>query len=299
MPRVPAAASRAWSAIGALALALSVPSPLAAQRAATLVWPQAHAHNDYLHARPLHDALQRGFGSLEVDLFLVEGQLLVAHDLLMLDARRTVERLYLDPLRERFHALGRRIFADETPLLLLVDLKTDGPSTYAALAARLGAYAEMLTRVEQGRLVQGAVTIVVSGNRPIERILADTVRYAGFDGRLSDLDSNRPAHEMPLVSDNWRSHFRWTGTGPMPEAERLRLQDHVARAHRHGRRLRYWNTPERSLLWAELLEAKVDLINTDQLDRLREFLLFRKLYRVGDWGPGTEAFFPPSGRLGR
>ena len=42
--------------------------------------PQAHAHNDYEHDRPLRDALDPGFTSVEADVWLVDGKLLVAHD---------------------------------------------------------------------------------------------------------------------------------------------------------------------------------------------------------------------------
>ena len=41
--------------------------------------PRAHAHNDYRHERPLFDALDHGFCSVEADIFLVEGQLLIGH----------------------------------------------------------------------------------------------------------------------------------------------------------------------------------------------------------------------------
>jgi hypothetical protein len=41
----------------------------------------AHAHNDYEHDRPLFDALDHGFCSVEADIHLVDGQLLVAHNL--------------------------------------------------------------------------------------------------------------------------------------------------------------------------------------------------------------------------
>src|SRR3974390_1561429 len=39
-----------------------------------------HAHNDYEHTRPLLDALDHGFCSVEADIYLVDGQLPVAHD---------------------------------------------------------------------------------------------------------------------------------------------------------------------------------------------------------------------------
>src|SRR5204862_3959746 len=61
---------------------------------------RAHAHNDYEHSRPLLDALDRGFCSIEADVWLVDGRLLVAHDRNAVKAERTLQTLYLDPLRE-------------------------------------------------------------------------------------------------------------------------------------------------------------------------------------------------------
>src|SRR5215475_1398103 len=70
---------------------------------ATAVVPlrHAHAHNDYEHKRPLLDALDHGFCSIEADIYLVDGQLLVAHDRRDVRPERTLQALYLDPLRER------------------------------------------------------------------------------------------------------------------------------------------------------------------------------------------------------
>src|SRR5919109_1377732 len=65
---------------------------------------RAHAHNDYEHPRPLFDALDHRFGSIEADIYLVGDQLLVAHDPVDLDPGRTLESLYLDPLARRVKA---------------------------------------------------------------------------------------------------------------------------------------------------------------------------------------------------
>ena len=40
--------------------------------------PRAHSHNDYWRKRPLLDALECGFCSVEADIFQVGDQLLVA-----------------------------------------------------------------------------------------------------------------------------------------------------------------------------------------------------------------------------
>ena len=71
--------------------------------------PAAHAHNDYLHKRPLLDALAHGFCSAEADIFLVDGVLLVAHERASLDKNRTLKALYLDPLLERTRKNSGRV----------------------------------------------------------------------------------------------------------------------------------------------------------------------------------------------
>jgi hypothetical protein len=169
-----------------------------------------------------------------------------------------------------------RVFPGGPPFTLLIDFKTNGSEIYKRLQEVLPHYREMLTRVEDGKHLQGAVTIVISGDRPREQIASSTIRYVGIDGRLGDLSSNQPAHLLPLISDRWTSHFRWRGTGPMPAEEKLKLQAIVKQAHDRGRRVRFWATPEKPALWQELYDTGVDLINTDKLAELEKFLASQK-----------------------
>lgn len=239
--------------------------------------PQAHAHNDYNHARPLLDALDHGFCNVEADVFLIQGELLVGHSFLELKAGRTLASLYLDPLLERVKANGGRVFKDGPIVTLLVDFKSAAEPTYARLNEILPKYAEMLGRYENGQWHEGAVRVVISGNRPFESVGAQENRYVGLDGRTSDLGSDAPAHLMPMISDQWGSQFRWRGEGPMPGEEREKLREIVATAHGAGRVVRFWATPESEAVWSELADAGVDLINTDELARLQRFLLAREV----------------------
>jgi glycerophosphoryl diester phosphodiesterase len=75
-----------------------------------------------------------------------------------------------------------------------------------------------------------------------------------------------------MISDNWTSHFRWRGDGEMPAEERRKLRETVEKVHAAGRVVRFWGTPENEAVWRELRAAGVDLIGTDQLDRLATFL---------------------------
>ena len=234
--------------------------------------PAAHAHNDYEHARPLLDALERGFGQVEADVHLVGGELLVAHDAKDVRPGRTLTALYLDPLRARAKANGGRVYRGGPTLTLLVDVKTEAKTTYAALDAVLRTYAELLTEFRGGAMTERAVTVVVSGNRATADIAAQSVRFAAVDGRSVDLESAAPPTLVPWISENWKKIFAWHWEGPMPEAERLALGHWVARAHAQGRKVRFWNTPDRPEAWRVLRAAGVDVIGTDDLAGLAAFL---------------------------
>ena len=235
--------------------------------------PSAHSHNDYYQPRPLLDALDHGFCGAEADIFLVDRKLLVGHAIEELDEQRTLESAYLEPLRRRVAENNGHVFSDGPVFMLLIDIKEDGPRVYARLSEVLARFGDMLSSVADGVANERAVQVVISGDRPQREIEADNPRYVGIDGRLSDLDSTRPAHLMPLVSDRWPDHFSWTGEGEFPPAERDKLRTIVDQAHAAGRRIRFWATPESPAVWRELRAAGVDHINTDKLDELREFLL--------------------------
>lgn len=239
---------------------------------------QAHAHNDYYHKRPLLDALDAGFCSVEADIFLTEsGELLVGHGRSELRPERTLQALYLDPLAERVRANGGHVHANGPDFTLLIDFKSEAIQTYHALDRVLQGYASMLTTVINGKVTKRNITVVISGNRAWGVIAADQTRYAGVDGRVGDLDSTRPVHLMPLISESWNSHFKWRGQGPMPEKERAYLRRFVARAHAQGRKVRFWATPDRpgpdrERLWTTLGQAGVNYLNTDDLPGLSGFL---------------------------
>ncbi|WP_309096371.1 phosphatidylinositol-specific phospholipase C/glycerophosphodiester phosphodiesterase family protein [Streptomyces sp.] len=279
---------RALTTLGA-ALAGSIALPAAPASAGERghrprpLW-RAHAHNDYEHPRPLSDALDHRFGSVEADIHLVGDQLLVAHDPQDLDPSRTLESLYLDPLAARVRANHGRVYRGHRgSLQLLIDIKTEGASTYLELDRHLRRYRHLFTTYAHGRVHRGPVTAVVSGDRaaraPME---AQTVRRAFYDGRLADLGSQTPASFIPLISDNWTLNFTWRGVGAFPDAERLKLRGIVDAAHRRGQRVRFWATPDlpgpaRDALWGELLAADVDHLNTDDLAGLEAFLDTRRV----------------------
>lgn len=276
---------RAVSALAAaLAGAVATPSYAQAATRTPAGWGprplrQAHAHNDYLHPRPLLDALSHGFTSVEADIFLVDGELLVAHEPAALDPARTLRKLYLDPLFARVRANQGFVHRGyHRPVQLLIDIKTDGVAAYNELHRQLTAYRSMLSTYSYGSVRLGAVTPVISGDRAArEPMEAQRVRYAFYDGRLEDLGTAARASFVPLISSNWTQSFDWQGLGAFPAEEHAELCRIVTAAHSRGQRVRFWSTPdaagpERDAVWAELLGAGVDHLNTDDLAGLERFL---------------------------
>ncbi|HEY8718080.1 phosphatidylinositol-specific phospholipase C/glycerophosphodiester phosphodiesterase family protein [Pengzhenrongella sp.] len=267
---------------GPSALAAPSPAPAPAAPPTDVVLgtplPGTHAHNDYEHARPLFDALEQGFTSVEADVWLVDGQLLVGHDLADVKPGVTLDSLYVDPLEKLASGPGHSVYPRwPGSVQLLIDVKSEGESTYAAVDRDLAMHPSLMTRYSNGRTNPGPVTAVISGNRALETMRAQTTRFAFYDGRAADLSTGMPSNLMPLVSDNWTTLFTWQGVGPMPVAERAKLRAFVRTAHSHDYRVRFWATPDvagaaRDAVWTELADAGVDHINTDDLVGLKNFL---------------------------
>ncbi len=238
----------------------------------------AHSHNDYRNTRPLLDALAVRFKSIEADVFSIGDSLFVAHDSNQITQGRTLRTLYLDPLKEIISKKGGSVYGEGTEIILLVDIKDDGLRTYKLLHQILESYKEMITSYNQNIKNPGPIAVIVTGNRPFEYMQNQELRYAGYDGRISEMDSGIASSLMPLVSDNWQHYFKWNGVGEISIAEKDKLLSLVQKAHKNGYMLRFWATPdgsdiERNAVWIKLINTGVDLIGSDDLKGLQTLFL--------------------------
>lgn len=260
-----------------LALAISTGALVVTQGAETAKSPvvplvRAHSHNDYEQTRPLLDALDNGFGSVEADIYLVDGALLVAHERKDVRPEKTLAALYLEPLLARVKRNGGRVYADGPTFSLLIDIKTEAEPTYAVLKEVLAKYREMLTEFRPEGVESRAVTVVLSGNTPRAMLEKEPIRLAAADGRPNDLEANPPASLVPWVSASWSSLFKWRGAGEFPSGEKTKLGEFMKKAHDQGRRIRFWAAPDMPAGWRVFHDEGVDLINTDNLAGLSAFL---------------------------
>jgi hypothetical protein len=232
----------------------------------------AHAHNDYEHPRPLFDALDNGFTSVEADVHLFQNQLMVAHKEDEIRSGRTLQSLYLDPLRKRIQKNRGFVYLNGGNFRLLIDIKTDALETYQHLHGVLEEYKDILSHTLNGQPVPGPVQAIISGNRPLKWMKNQKNRYADFEGRGKDLDSADPVDFMPWISDNFNKITEWTGEGQMPLDDQKKLESFLRRAHKQGRIVRFWATPDKPAVWDVLLAEGVDTINVDHLEKFRLYM---------------------------
>lgn len=250
---------------GALAPSLAQVVPL----------PHAHAHNDYYHPRPLLDALSHGFSSIEADVLLIDGELYVGHD--MPEGAHdlpTLREAYLEPLARIVHNHRGEVYPDfGGEFYLMIDIKTEAEATYEVLNEQLADFEHILSRTENGDYTPGAVTIFLSGNRPMATLRQADNRLVALDGRPENLGENYAPDLMPVISENYSKVIRWDGVGEISKADFQRLTELTTKAHAEGKKVRLWAAPDNQNAWATLKKAGIDLINTDNLPGLRSFLL--------------------------
>lgn len=251
--------------------------------AQNFILPNAYAHNDYWHKRPLLDALENGFTYIEADVFLRNGQLIVAHILPCFKKKKTLEELYLKPLLayvEKNDQKNNEDEAEQAPITLMIDIKSGANKTYAALAALLEKYKTILSGYQDGQLTTRSVTVVITGHKPVDLINHKDNRLVFMDEDLKLAGTDSTLNIYPIASCKYSSIISWKGKGVISAQDVQKLSAYVAQAHKNGRKVRLWGSPEKKVVWSVLLKYNVDLINTNKIKSLRKFLVSDQLLWV-------------------
>ena len=224
-----------------------------------------HSHNDYEQAIPFWMAYNEGFGSIEADIFLQGGTLLVGHDLNEIKSGRTLEQYYLGPLDSCIRKNNGHPFADPSRRLqMLIDIKTDSIAT-------LG---ELVNTLKKHPLLTGNPSLrwVITGNRPAPALFASYPSFIWFDGILHQDYSDQSLQKICMMSDDFKYYSSWNGRDSLSDTDWKKLQQAVTRSHRLHEPVRFWRAPDFTNAWKQFIRLQVDYINTDHLHALAVFL---------------------------
>ena len=222
----------------------------------------AHAHNDYLNTHPFTTAFQNRFGSIEVDVFPVNGELLVAHDKNKTDPLKTIDNMYLQPLAEK---LRTDTF---TNIKLLVDIKEGYKESLAILIEDLRPIKDYLS--VPGK--QNRITILISGRRPPPSEYQEYPTYIFFDDDLRLPHDPQQWSRVGQVSLQFSRYSTWKGEGRIKADEKQRLVRVIDSVHRAGKTIRFWGAPDNRQSWECQVDLGADIIGTDKIEELAAFL---------------------------
>lgn len=273
---------------------------------------RCHSHNDYWRKIPLFEGLHYGCTGTEADVHLVGDELYVGHDQASLKPQNTLKNMYLDPLlamldyqnqaSQFWNGTGKGIFEvdPEEPLVLLVDLKTDGVATLAAVEKHLEPLRSRgyLRHWNGTALVPGPIIVVGTGNTPFNVIASNSgYRDVFYDAPLADIYQYSVGTWKPHDGDA-QGHTGTAGVTPdqyTPEnsyyasvrygasfkyvTERFwflgksqieLLGSQIAAAEKQGLKARYWSTPAwpislRNHVWEVLVSQNTGILNVDDL----------------------------------
>ena len=229
----------------------------------------AHSHNDYENEIPFRLAYNNHFGSIEADIWVVEGDLYVAHYNKEILPGRTLDSLYIKPIVRIVRENKGKAWKDNASnFQLMIDLKTPVKQTLPLLIAKLEQYPDVFNP----RKNKNAIRIVITGNRPEPSEFKDYPRYIFFDGNLGRKYDKKQLKRIALYSENFRTFSTWNGSGEIIKEERIRVQNAIDAAHSLKKKIRFWNSPDNPDAWNTFMEMGIDFINTDHIIEIAEYL---------------------------
>ncbi|CAK3938805.1 altered inheritance of mitochondria 6 homolog ARB_06966-like [Lecanosticta acicola] len=254
-----------------------------------------HSHNDYWRPIPFYSALSVGATSVEADVWLVNGTLYVGHEISALKKERTFDSLYIQPILSTVRAENPNTTFVTSPtkngvydtnsgqtLYLFVDVKTDGATTWPAVVKALQPLrsAGYLTTVNGTEgVTSGPVTVIGTGNTPLNQVQGVTPRDYFYDAPIPTLNSsfsNITASVSPIASTDFAVQFGNVRNETFNATQMALLNAQVKTAHDKGIMVRYWDQPgwpvgTRNAVWRTLWNAGVDLLNVDDLEGAANF----------------------------
>lgn len=138
-----------------------------------------------------------------------------------------------------------------------------------------------LTTFANGTLTTSAVTVVGSGNSPLDLVKELSPRDYFFDAPLTQLTDRSLKTDWdptlsPLASTDFSVAIGWNGLGTIPAAQLKNITKFVGDAHARGIAARFYATPgwpihARNNVWTVLLNNGADWLNADDLQAASSF----------------------------
>lgn len=222
----------------------------------------AHSHNDYKNSVPFYRAYNAGFGSIEADVFAVNGQLMVAHKEEEITPARSLKLMYIDPLIEKLKKDTTR------KLRLLIEIKKDYTVTLPLVISELKPLSQYFDYASH----PGRLSIVMTGAVPPGEVMLTYPAWMSFDVDHMSGFTTQQFTKIGLVSVPFDKYSKWNGAGDLSIADADRITAIIDSAHALGKKIRFFAIPDTNTCWKKLISLHADVIGTDHINELADFL---------------------------
>jgi alkaline phosphatase len=222
----------------------------------------AHSHNDYLNDMPFYRAYNAGFGSIEADVFPVNGVLVVAHSKSEIKAERTLRTMYLMPILKELTTDASRNVS------LLVDIKEDYKTVLPLLIKEVEGYEKYISTPN----LTNRLTIVISGTRPPPNEYKNYPDFILFDDDLKLKHTPEEWNRVGLVSLPFYKISTWKGEDEINRKDKKAVRRIIDSVHAANKPIRFWAAPDTKTSWKLQVKLNADLIGTDKIEELKNYL---------------------------
>lgn len=216
-----------------------------------------HSHNDYSRPNAFYQAFNAGAGAIEADVYLRNGQLLVAHDTTELSLQRSLQKMYLDAIIKTMQTSPR-------PLNLVIDIKGEYEPILTELLQELKPLEHLIRNNNQNPL-----SIIITGNRPPPALYQNYPAFISFDDDLQRPHTAEQWKRVAQVSLNFKNYSKWRGKGALSLTDEKVLRSVINAVHASGKKIRFWAAPDNIAGWQKLMELQADVLSTDKVDALK------------------------------
>lgn len=133
----------------------------------------------------------------------------------------------------------------------------------------------LTTYYSNGSLVSSAITVIGTGNSPLDLVKALDPRDYFFDGPLANLTGGDFKPTLSPIASTDFAAVGWDGIRTISDDQLTNLKTLVDNAHALGIQARFWDTPgwpvsARNNVWQVLLENGADWLNADDVEAASE-----------------------------
>lgn len=221
----------------------------------SLLTPQIH-HKETLLKTPFWYAYSNGATSVEIDVFLKDGELYTTHNS---KNRNTFDEAYLSPLEKTLYSLKNKPHT----FYFLINIYSENQKTLNTIVSQIKKHPSLLHSQK--------IHFVILENLPKIKDLNNYPNFISFG--TNNINSNLLNHsKVSLAVLDFKKITTWNGKGRLTQPDKDKITTIVSILKKKKKKILLSNTPNSKTAWRALTNLNVDFLSTPTIYECKKFL---------------------------